>query len=225
MNPLYTNSLYTNDSVEAPLSKDLRIATPKAGRKPVAGRPPALVVVPAHVAAAAQVPAQNHTIWDRPGYLVRRLHQIHVAMFLSRVADGQVTPVQFGLLSILINRPGIDQATIGAELGLDPANVAEILRRLEDRGLLTRLVDPLNRRRKLCLATVGGKKFVQRYQKDMQLSQQQLLSPLNPAERQVFMDLLGRLVEGNNESGRTSLRPGGEALRARGGRSARKQSS
>jgi len=29
-----------------------------------------------------------------------------------------------------------------------------------------------------------------------------------------FMDLLGRLVEGNNERGRTSLRPGGRALGA-----------
>ena len=81
-------------------------------------------------------------------------------MFSARVADGQVTPVQFGLLSILIRRPGIDQATLGAELGLDPANVAEILRRLEDRLLLTRVVDPLNRRRKLCLATPDGKPAV-----------------------------------------------------------------
>lgn len=196
------------------MTKSVRVVQSKLGRKVAASSPPALVVVP----AVSKVPAAagaNHTIWDRPGYLVRRLHQIHVAMFSARVADGQVTPVQFGLLSILISRPGIDQATLGAELGLDPANVAEILRRLEDRNLLTRVVDPQNRRRKLCLATPDGKKFVQRYQKDMQLSQQQLLSPLNPADRQVFMELLGRLVEGNNESGRTSLRPGGEALKAR----------
>jgi len=196
------------------VTKSVRVVQAKLGLKVAASSPPALVVVP----AVSKVPAAagaNHTIWDRPGYLVRRLHQIHVAMFSARVADGQVTPVQFGLLSILISRPGIDQATLGAELGLDPANVAEILRRLEDRNLLTRVVDPQNRRRKLCLATPDGKKFVQRYQKDMQLSQQQLLSPLNPADRQVFMELLGRLVEGNNESGRTSLRPGGEALKAR----------
>ena len=186
-------------------------------------RPALVVVASAEREAAPQSSA--HTIWDRPGYLVRRLHQIHVAMFLTRVADGQVTPVQFGLLSILIQRPGIDQATIGAELGLDPANVAEILRRLEDRQLLTRVVDPLNRRRKLCLATAAGKKFVRRYQNDMQLSQQQLLSPLNPADRKVFMDLLVRLVEGNNESGRTSLRPGGEALKARAAIARRRPSS
>ena len=197
------------------MRKNMPVVPPKLGPKATARAQPALVVVPTVSKAMTNASTANHTIWDRPGYLVRRLHQIHVAIFSARVADGQVTPVQFGLLSILIRRPGIDQATLGAELGLDPANVAEILRRLEDRQLLTRVVDPQNRRRKLCLATPDGKKFVQRYQKDMQLSQQQLLSPLNLADRQVFMELLGRLVEGNNDSGRTALRPDGEALKAR----------
>jgi DNA-binding MarR family transcriptional regulator len=174
----------------------------------------ALVVVPS-TDSGKQVSSPPHTIWDRPGYLIRRLHQIHVAMFIEQVADGQVTPIQFGLLSVLMMRPGIDQATIGEEMGLDPANVAEILKRLEDRGLVSRVVDPLNRRRKLCLTTQAGKKFVQRYQRDMQLSQQQLLEPLAPAERRIFLDLLARLVEANNESGRTALRPGGNALDAR----------
>jgi DNA-binding MarR family transcriptional regulator len=174
----------------------------------------ALVVVPT-ADSVKQTSSPPHTIWDRPGYLIRRLHQIHVAMFIEQVADGQVTPIQFGLLSVLMMRPGIDQATIGEEMGLDPANVAEILKRLEDRGLVSRVVDPLNRRRKLCLTTPAGKKFVQRYQRDMQLSQQQLLEPLGPAERRIFLDLLARLVEANNESGRTALRPGGNALDAR----------
>lgn len=174
----------------------------------------ALVVVPT-ADSVKQTSSPPHTIWDRPGYLIRRLHQIHVAMFIEQVADGQVTPIQFGLLSVLMMRPGIDQATIGEEMGLDPANVAEILKRLEDRGLVSRVIDPLNRRRKLCLTTPAGKKFVQRYQQDMQLSQQQLLEPLAPAERRIFLDLLARLVEANNESGRTALRPGGNALDAR----------
>ena len=38
------------------------------------------------------------SIWERPGFLVRRLHQIHVALFLANVADGEVTPIQYALL-------------------------------------------------------------------------------------------------------------------------------
>ncbi|MBL8386506.1 MAG: winged helix-turn-helix transcriptional regulator [Burkholderiales bacterium] len=148
----------------------------------------------------------GHIIWDRPGYLVRRLHQIHVAMFLEKVARGRVTPIQYGLLSILVSRPNIDQLTIGEELGLDRANVADILKRLEARQLVSRVVDPQNRRRKLCLATARGAALVRQYHIDMKASQQALLAPLSPAERDLFMDLLTRLVEGNNASGRTALR-------------------
>ena len=154
----------------------------------------------------------GHIIWDRPGYLVRRLHQIHVAMFLGKVAEGKVTPIQYGLLSILVRRPNIDQLTIGEELGLDRANVADILKRLEARKLVARVVDPENRRRKLCLATARGAELVRRHHADMQASQFQLLAPLAPAEQETFMGLLSRLVEGNNDSGRTSLsdRPSAE---------------
>jgi len=160
----------------------------------------------------AAVQHSGHVIWDRPGYLVRRLHQLHVALFMGQVAKGEVTPIQFGLLSILVNRPGIDQSMLGDELGLDPANIAEILKRLEARQLVSREIDPANRRRKLCVATPEGAQFVARYQKDMQHSQQQLLSPLDPHEREIFMNLLMRLVEGNSEHRRESLKLGSSAL-------------
>ena len=159
-----------------------------------------------------RVQPDMHTIWDRPGYLIRRLHQIHVALFLEHVADGEVTPTQYGVLTTLLNRPNIDQFTLGEELGLDAANLTDILRRLELRGLVSRVVDPGNRRRKLCLATPLGQQFVHRYHADMKASQAQLLGPLSVAQRKTFMALLTRLVEANNHSGRAALRPGGAAL-------------
>lgn len=155
---------------------------------------------------------EGYTIWDRPGYLVRRLHQIHVAMFLDKVADGSMTPIQYGLLSILATRPNIDQFTIGEELGLDRANVAGILKRLEVRKLISRIVDDENRRRKLCVATSKGVALVKQHEKAMKDCQIELLSPLSVQDRKQFMTLLSRLVEGNNESSRTSLRPNGEAF-------------
>ena len=136
-------------------------------------------------------------------------------MFLDHVAGGSVTPIQYGLLSILLNRPNIDQFTIGEELGLDRSNVAGILKRLESRKFVTRVVDPANRRRKLCLTTALGAQFVRRYARNMQRSQDRLLAPLAAQERELFVRLLARLVEGNDKSGRALLRPGGLSLRER----------
>ena len=41
---------------------------------------------------------------DRPGHLIRRLHQIHVAMFLNKCSDFNLTPVQFGILTVLADQ-------------------------------------------------------------------------------------------------------------------------
>ncbi|MEO8122474.1 MAG: MarR family winged helix-turn-helix transcriptional regulator [Burkholderiales bacterium] len=157
-------------------------------------------------AHAKQVELGEHTsLWSRSGFLVRRLHQIHVAMFKDELAAYHVTPVQYGLLSILVDMPGIDQFSLAEELGIDRANVHDVLKRLESRKLLIRVVDPHNRRRKLCLTTKQGAELVARHQTGMQKAQRRLLDPLTVAERATFLDLLLKLVNANNDFGRTVL--------------------
>ena len=38
---------------------------------------------------------------ERPGFLIRRLHQIHVALFMEECAPEGITPVQYSILSAL----------------------------------------------------------------------------------------------------------------------------
>jgi len=144
---------------------------------------------------------------ERPGFLVRRLHQIHVAMFMEELSAEQVTPVQYGLLSILVDMPGLDQLSLAEEVGIDRANVHDVLKRLESRKLLLRVVDPLNKRRKICLPTQEGIEFVARHHAGMQAAQKRLLDPLTDNERATFVELLHKLIEANNGFGRTVLRP------------------
>lgn len=144
---------------------------------------------------------------ERPGFLVRRLHQIHVAMFMEELSAEQVTPVQYGLLSILVDMPGLDQLSLAEEVGIDRANVHDVLKRLESRKLLLRVVDPLNKRRKICLPTQEGIEFVARHHAGMQAAQKRMLDPLTDNERATFVELLHKLIEANNGFGRTVLRP------------------
>jgi len=151
---------------------------------------------------------REHTsLWARPGFLVRRLHQIHVSMFMEVLAEHGMTPVQYGLLSILVDMPGLDQYSVAEELGIDRANVHDVLKRLESRKLLARVVDPHNKRRKLCLATLAGAEIVAKLHPRMQEVQQRMLAPLDEAERSMFMQLLHDLVDANNAHSRTMLRP------------------
>ena len=159
-----------------------------------------------HAHGSALGPGEHTSLWLRPGFLIRRLHQIHRAVFMEALG-GDMTPVQYGLLSILIDRPGLDQFTVAEELGIDRANVADVLKRLESRKLLQRVVDSSNKRRKLCLATREGEKYVLKHRPQMQAVQDRLIEPLTPDERVTFNKLLHKLVDANNVYGRAVLRP------------------
>lgn len=141
-------------------------------------------------------------LWSRPGFLVRRLHQIHVAIFFEECAGQNITPVQFGVLSVLMENPGLDQITVAAKVGIDRTNVAEVIGRLEKRGLLTRQVNPADKRGRLVTLTPAGQDFVLSNRAAVERAQERLLAPLTPAEREQMVDLLSRLAEANNELGR-----------------------
>ncbi len=149
---------------------------------------------------------QPTPLWERPGFLVRRLHQIHVAMFLQECAADNVTPVQFGLLSAVLDQPGCDQITLAEKLGIDRTNIADVIRRLERRGWVRRVVNATDRRMRAVSLTDEGRMFVNRTHARMQRAQERLLSPLGEKERAQFVDLLQRLVAANNAFGRAKLR-------------------
>ena len=71
------------------------------------------------------------------GYLLRRAQQAHVAVWQSEVSK-EVTSVQFGVLSVLARTPGASQTELCAQLDLDRSTIADIVARLERRGLIER---------------------------------------------------------------------------------------
>lgn len=146
-------------------------------------------------------------LWARPGYLVRRLHQIHYALFFEECAAFDITPVQYGLLTTLAQNPDMDQNSLGRELGIDRTNVADVLNRLAKRGLVARERSKTDRRMVLWCLTAEGEKVTAEMYEAMQRAQIKLMEPLRPEERNAFVTMLMRLVDGNNHLGRTIFRP------------------
>ncbi len=145
-------------------------------------------------------------LWSRPGYLIRRLHQIHCALFLEECKASQLTPVQYGLLTALSLHGALDQVSLAEELGLDRATTAEVLARLEARKLIARKANPRDRRAKLASITRRGRTLTVAMFTSMQRAQDRLCAPLSQKERDVFMATLVRLIEVNNAYGRGALR-------------------
>jgi DNA-binding MarR family transcriptional regulator len=146
-------------------------------------------------------------LWRRPGYLVRRLHQIHSALFFEECSEFEITPVQYGVLSTLSLSPDIDQASLAQEVGIDRSNVADVLTRLAQRRLVQRRRSEADRRAVLARLTPEGERIARAMHGAMKRAQERLLDPLDAAEREQFLALLLRLVDANNASGRAALGP------------------
>ena len=106
---------------------------------------------------------RTRVVWTRPGFLVRRLHQIHMAIFLKECAAEQVTPIQWGILTIVKSQPGVGQVELAEELGLDRSNVANVVDRLTRRGVLKQTVSKLDRRKRSIAITPKGVTLMARF--------------------------------------------------------------
>lgn len=142
----------------------------------------------------------------QPGFLIRRLHQIHSALFAEESSGLDVTPPQYGVLSVIALQPGLDQSAIAEEIGVDRATLASVVARLEAAGFVRRTISKTDRRQKLLSLTPRGRTILTRMQEPVQRAQERILEPLPPKDREQFLKLLNRLVDGGNDHGRAKLR-------------------
>ena len=155
--------------------------------------------------------APTPTAYDlavRPGFLIRRLHQIHVALFIEECAAFDVTPVQYSIMTAVQAHPGLDQARLGEEVGVDRATLANVVGRLERRGLVLRRASPDDRRLRLVEMTEAGADLLARMDAPARRAHVRTVAALAPAERRAFVQALAQLVQDGNAHGRAPLRLG-----------------
>jgi DNA-binding MarR family transcriptional regulator len=145
-------------------------------------------------------------LFRRPGFLVRRLHQIYVAIYLQECEAFGTTPVQSSVMQVLLLRPGIDQAALATEIGVDRTTTSNVLLRLERRGLVRRESDAADRRIRRAFLTEEGETMLAEMQAALDRAHGRLIAPLPPEAREAFVRELTLLVESNNGEGRTQLR-------------------
>lgn len=151
--------------------------------------------------------SKSMPLWTRPGFLIRRLNQIHYALFLEECAAFDLTPIQYGVLTELSEHPDIDQVSLAQEIGIDRSNAADILRRLAERGLIERRPSDRDKRMKLSRLTEKGEQALRDMYEGMRRAQLRLLEPLPPEDQNAFLMMMMRLVSANNHLGRAAFRP------------------
>jgi DNA-binding MarR family transcriptional regulator len=141
--------------------------------------------------------AKGFDFQHAPGHLIRRAHQLAVAIFMEETDGFDMTPVQFAILNALIEDPGEDQVTLAAKVAFDAATFGSVIGRLEAKGLVRREPDAKDRRRKLLWVTSQGERAAAQAKRAVSKAQARILGPLQTAERQQLVALLGKLVTGH----------------------------
>ena len=177
------------------------------------------------------MPKRKNTQWQQPGWLqftaiegsviphhvpvplVRRLEQIF-AWAVADVLPDEVTdtPAQYNAVAVIEDFPGIDQRRLAALTGLDRTNIGQLIDQLESKGVVERRISGTDRRSRELHLTPQGKQIRRRLRPKMVDAQARVLSAaLDPAEQDMLIDLLIRVVsanEGNARPGAGRRKPG-----------------
>jgi DNA-binding MarR family transcriptional regulator len=159
----------------------------------------------AYVSDMANRSAPGRDPWPlskRPGFLLRRLHQIHVALFAGNCARFDVTPVQYSLMSALALRVAADQTTLANDVSLDRTTVTGALKRLQKRGLIKRVASRSDRRAQECRLTPAGSRILAEMGRPARQAHHDTVAALTAKEQAQFIALMLRLLEAHAEADR-----------------------
>jgi DNA-binding MarR family transcriptional regulator len=131
---------------------------------------------------------------QRPGYLIRRLHQIHVALFQEKCAAFEITPLQYSLLTALAKRGTADQTTLALDIALDRTTTTGALKRLQSRGFVDRATAHHDRRSQACRLTRAGAVLLRRMEKSARAAHLETVDALSKADQKRFIALMQKIV-------------------------------
>jgi DNA-binding MarR family transcriptional regulator len=101
-------------------------------------------------------PGRRPQLEDALPHQLRRAGQAWAALWQHRLPD--LTSPQFAVLLALDDRGSMDQSALGALTAVDRSTLTVLLDRLEARGLVTKEMDPANRRRRIVALTDAGRR-------------------------------------------------------------------
>ena len=138
---------------------------------------------------------------NAPAELSSAIHLLHRAgqcadeMFSINLSTGTMTPRQFAVLKAVESTIDPSQTTLVDMTGIDRSTIADIVRRLVERGLVARRRTRRDARMYALKLTVKGCAALRSAEPAAQSTDEKLLASLAPGERRAFIDALSRIVK------------------------------
>lgn len=136
---------------------------------------------------------------SRVGYALRSAHIASMQHFARTVTRSEVSPLQFSMLLSIERRPGINPTQLSKDLGVKRANIAVLLRELEERQLIRRLPQTGDLRFYGLVSTALGKRKLAGWLKLADRHEQRLADLIGVSRRNNFLRTLLRISDRINE--------------------------
>ena len=129
-------------------------------------------------------------------YLLYKAGQLARQRWNAMLAQLNLSPTQYGALMAVAEAGRLGQHRLAELIGVDPRNAVPIIDALAEQGLVSREVDPSDRRRRLLELTTSGRAMADNLASVAAEIETDLLGALDPAEqaslRRMLLALLGR---------------------------------
>jgi len=135
---------------------------------------------------------ESYRLQDQVGFILRKAHQRHVAIFAARIGD--LTPPQFAALARLREAGETSQNQLGALVAMDAATIKGVIDRLKARGLVTLTRHAGDRRRLMVGLTAEGREAVDRLLPLAKAITAETLAPLSAREAETLTKLLAKIA-------------------------------
>ena len=130
-----------------------------------------------------------------PSHLLRRCVQYANDLFSRESGASDLTKQQYTVLSAVEKNEGMSQTALVAVTGIDRSTLAEMIRRMMEKGLIDRERTEADQRANAVRIAAGGKKALRGARTASERVERAMLAALPASERAKFVRMLMALVQ------------------------------
>ncbi len=131
---------------------------------------------------------------EAPSHLIRRCQQFYGDLYARESGSRELTKQQFILLTALEQHDGASQTVLVEITGIDRSTLAEMVRRMLEKGLLSRERTEEDQRANAVAISPSGRKALRSARNAADRAERALLDALPLPERQKFVKSLSQIA-------------------------------
>lgn len=131
---------------------------------------------------------------EAPSYLIRRCQQYFGDLYARESGARELTKQQLTVLAALEHNEGVSQTALVEITGIDRSTLAEMVRRMLERGLLSRKRTEADARANAVAISASGRKALRSASNAADRAERALLEPLPMQERARFLKSLSTIA-------------------------------